>query len=388
MIIIGAGASGLMCAAQAGRRGRSVLVLDSGKRPGRKVLMAGGGKCNFTNLQVDSQNFLSQNSHFCKSALSRYSQYDFIDLVERYGIPYHERQEGQLFCDRSSADILEMLLQEARSGGAVIRMNQTVQEVLRTGGLYRVVTAAESWTAASVVVATGGVSLPAAGVSPLGFRIARNFDLPLIPPGPALVPFTWQTREKALFQPLSGVSLPVTARCGDHSFTGDLLFTHRGTSGPVSLQLSTYWDQGQEIMVDFLPRGGVDELLAESLREHPDKTLLNTLSVHLPRRLVKALLDRRDIGSMPIRTLSPGDIRKIAEAIQAVSFVPQGTEGYRTAEVTRGGVSTEALSSKTMETRTMEGLFFIGEVVDVTGQLGGYNLQWAWSSGWAAGQHC
>ncbi|SIQ48064.1 hypothetical protein SAMN05920897_109107 [Alkalispirochaeta americana] len=388
VIIIGAGASGLMCAAQAGQRGRSVLVLDAGKRPGRKILIAGGGACNFTNLRIDSSNYISHNPHFCKSSLSRYTQFDFIDLVERYGIPYHERQEGQLFCDHSSRDILDMLLQEARAGGAVTRMNQTVRTVSSQESRYRVETSSETFSADSVVVATGGISLPTAGVSPLGFRIAEHFGLPLVPPAPALVPLTWQTKEKSLFLPLSGISILVTAHCGDVSFTGDLLFTHRGVSGPVALQLSTYWEQGREVILDFLPRKNMGHLLETAQRKNPGKTALNTLALHLPRRLAETLLERSGLASVPVKDVSPKQAKQLTEEIQSFRFTPQGTEGYRTAEATRGGVSTEALSSKTMEAAGRQGLYFIGEVVDVTGQLGGYNLQWAWSSGWAAGQCC
>ena len=358
VIVIGAGAAGLMAALFAGQRGRRVLLLERANRAGKKILMSGGGRCNFTNLYVEPEHFLSANPHFCKSALSCYSQWDFIELVNRHGIPYHEKTLGQLFCDNSSRDILDMLLAEAEQVGVVLKTGSDIREVT-SDDRFRVVTTQGELQADSLVVACGGLSVPTLGGSDFGYRLARQFGHRVVPLRPALVPFTFTDGFKLLSEKLSGLSVPVRVSTGGQSFLENMLFTHRGLSGPAVLQISSYWREEQMVQVQSLPRKLVRELEELWWREQADRPLAEW-SDHL--------------------------LASVAGNLQGWSLKPAGTEGYRTAEVTLGGVDTREISSKTMESQRQPGLFFVGEVLDVTGHLGGFNFQWAWASGAAAGR--
>lgn len=384
VIVIGAGAAGLMCAIEAGRRGRRVLLLEHANRAGKKILMSGGGRCNFTNLHTTPENFLSRNLHFCKSALSRYTPWDFLALVEEHGIPWHEKKLGQLFCDHRSSDIVNMLLRECEQAGVELRVRCPVNGVHREEG-FLLDTGQGRVACESLVVATGGLSIPTMGATGFGHDLARQFGLKVLPLRAALVPFTLSGEALSWSRELSGVSADVTASCGA-TFRENLLWTHRGVSGPAVLQISSYWQPGQEVLVDLLPELDVAELIEEARRERPRIQLRTLLSEHLPRRLVELWSDRR-WPDRRMADLSAADIRQVSEALQPWRLQPAGTEGYRTAEVTLGGVDTDGLSSRTMEAATVPGLYFIGEVVDVTGHLGGFNFQWAWASGVAAGQH-
>lgn len=388
VIVIGAGAAGLMCAIEAGKRGRRVLVLDNGKRVGRKILMSGGGRCNFTNMFASPENFLSQNKHFCKSALSRYTQWDFIAMVQQHGIAYHEKTLGQLFCDDSAKDIVDMLMAEAKAANVHIALQQTISAVSFADGQYSVVTPELTRQCHSVVVASGGLSLPNLGATAFGFQLAEQFGLKVLPLRAALVPLTWQPSDKAVFEEISGVSLPVTAEANGTLFPEDMLFTHRGLSGPAILQISSYWQPGDEVVVNMSPQTDITEFLQAQQQAHPEQELKTALAKLLPKRLVEKLIEISAIHNQPLKTLHSKSIKQIADTLHSYVFKPNGTEGYRTAEVTIGGVDTDYLSSKTMEAKQQPGLYFIGEVVDVTGWLGGYNFQWAWSSGWVAGQYC
>jgi len=388
VIVIGAGAAGLMCAIEAGKRGRKVLVLDNGKRVGRKILMSGGGRCNFTNMYAAPENFLSQNKHFCKSALSRYTQWDFIALVQKHAIAYHEKTLGQLFCDDSAKDIVDMLLSEAKAANVQIALQQTITGVSFADGHYTITTAELSRQCQSVVVASGGLSLPNLGATAFGFQLAEQFGLKVLPLRAALVPLTWQPSDKAVFEEISGVSLPVTAEANGTVFPEDMLFTHRGLSGPAILQISSYWQPGDEVIVNMAPQTDVAEFLAAQQQAHPEQEVKTALGKLLPKRLVEKLLELNVFANQPLKALNPKSIKQLADSLHGYIFKPNGTEGYRTAEVTIGGVDTDYLSSKTMEAKQQPGLYFIGEVVDVTGWLGGYNFQWAWASGWVAGQYC
>ncbi|WP_333607483.1 NAD(P)/FAD-dependent oxidoreductase [Arsukibacterium sp.] len=388
VIVIGAGAAGLMCAIEAGKRGRKVLVLDNGKRVGRKILMSGGGRCNFTNIYTSHENFLSQNKHFCKSALSRYTQWDFIGLVQQHAIPYHEKTLGQLFCDDSAKDIVDMLLAEAKAANVQIALQQQISAVSFAAGQYTISTPELERQCSSLVVASGGLSLPNLGATPFGFQLAEQFGLTVLPLRAALVPLTWQPSDKAVFEEISGVSLPVTAQANGTLFPEDMLFTHRGLSGPAILQISSYWQPGDEVLVNLSPETDVAAFLANQQQAHPEQEVKTALSKLLPKRLVEKLLEIQILTNQPLKALNPKSIKQIADSLHGYIFKPNGTEGYRTAEVTIGGVDTEGLSSKTMEAKHQPGLYFIGEVVDVTGWLGGYNFQWAWASGWVAGQYC
>ncbi len=389
VIVLGAGAAGLFCAIEAAKRGRKTLVLDNGKRIGRKILMSGGGRCNFTNIYASPANYLSQNPHFCKSALSRYTQWDFIALVQQYGIRYHEKTLGQLFCDDSAKDIVDMLQRECDKAGVQIALQQDISQVtaLAEGG-YQLDTPQLSRRCQSLVVATGGLSLPNLGATPFGFQLAEQFGLNVLPVRAGLVPLTWQPADKAVFEEISGVSLPVTAEADDTVFAEDMLFTHRGLSGPAILQISSFWQPGEELKVNLLPNQDLVALLTEQQQQHPAQELKTTLARILPKRLVEKLQQLHVFQNQPLKALNPKSIQHLADSLQQYVFKPNGTEGYRTAEVTLGGVDTNELSSKTMETKKQPGLYFIGEVADVTGWLGGYNFQWAWSSGWVAGQYC
>ncbi|AEY00353.1 hypothetical protein GU3_02980 [Oceanimonas sp. GK1] len=383
VIVIGAGAAGLMCAAEAGQRGRRVLVLDHGKRIGRKILMSGGGRCNFTNYHVEPGAYLCANPHFVKSALARYTQWDFIALVNKHGIPYHEKTLGQLFCDNSAQDIVDVLVSECDAAGVTIRLRTEILAVDRLGDGFCVATAGEEVSCRSLVVASGGLSMPKIGASPFGYRLAEQFGLKVLPTRAGLVPFTLQPEDKQTLEPLAGVSLPVVAESEDGTrFAENLLFTHRGVSGPAVLQISSYWQPGERVTFELLPAGS----LAQAVAESPNQELKTWLARHLPKRLVEALLARGELSSKPLKQYTPRELATVEALLAAWPLQPGGTEGYRTAEVTLGGVDTNELSSKTMEAKKVPNLYFIGEVMDVTGWLGGYNFQWAWSSGWVAGQ--
>ena len=390
VIVLGGGAAGLMCAAVAGARGRRVHVLEKTRRVGKKILMSGGGRCNFTNLYSEPANFLSANPHYCKSALARYTPADFIALVEAHGIAYHEKERGQLFCDESSKQIVRMLLDECADAGVNVHTEVDIRRVSRTDdGTFRVETGAGVWTGAALVVATGGLSIPKMGASGLGFDLARQFGLVVREPRPALVPFTLPAGERKAFAELSGLGLEVEAHCNDASFDAGMLFTHRGLSGPAMLQVSSYWQAGDGVGVDFLPGRDVAGWLAERRTARPNARLSTVLAERLPKRLAACLC--RDVGTASLgdprlKSLSDDDLAALAARLVDWRFRPDGTEGYRTAEVTIGGVDTDGLSSATMAARDVPGLYFIGEVVDVTGHLGGHNFQWAWASANAAGQ--
>jgi len=388
VIVIGAGAAGLFSAIEAGKRGRRVLVLDNGKKIGRKILMSGGGRCNFTNIYASHQNYLSQNPHFCKSALSRYTQWDFISLVQQYQIPYHEKTLGQLFCDDSAKDIVELLSSECRKAGVQIALQQQISSVSHEDGLFQVVTPELTRTCQSLVVACGGLSLPNLGATALGYQLAEQFGLKVLPVRAALVPLTWQPADKAVFEEISGVALPVTAEANDVVFPEDMLFTHRGLSGPAILQISSFWQPGDDLLINLLPQLDLPAFLQEQQQKHPEQELKTALGKVLPKRLVEKLIELKVLNNQPLKALQHKSIATISQTLHRYVFKPNGTEGYRTAEVTLGGVDTNELSSKTMEAKKQPGLYFVGEVMDVTGWLGGYNFQWAWSSGWVAGQYC
>lgn len=375
-----------MCAATAGRRGRRVLVLEGSNRVGKKILMSGGGRCNFTNLHCEPANFISANPHYCKSALSRYTQWDFIALVEKYGIPYHEKESGQLFCDNSSKDIVAMLLAECEQAGVEIRTSVDIEAVSYDSG-YTTDTAQGSFTSKAVVVATGGLSIPKMGATGFGYQVARQFGIHVLPTRAGLVPFTFSGAMHDLTERLSGVSAPAIVSTDAVSFPGDILFTHRGLSGPATLQASSYWTPGEAISIDLLPGDDIAARLLRMKREQPKSLLRTALGTLLPRALVAELqaLFWPGQAELPLADFANSLLETIGRQMAAWSLRPAGTEGYRTAEVTLGGVDTDALSSQTMEARSRPGLYFIGEVVDVTGHLGGFNFQWAWSSGYAAG---
>lgn len=387
VIIIGAGASGLMCASEAGKRGKKVLVLDHEKKPGQKILMSGGGRCNFTNISLDASNYISRNPHFCKSALSRFTQWDFIAKMEQHKIAFHERDHGQLFCDNSSQDILSMLLDECEKVKVEFMFETGVKSVGRNGEKhFSVMTDRGEFKAPALVVATGGLSIPGIGASPLGYKIAESFNIKVWPPSPGLVPFTLQPKDKERLATLSGMSVNAVVICGQKSFRENLLFTHRGLSGPVILQISSHWEPGDTLVIDLLPGVELLSLLKQAQQERPRQKVKSMLADFLPKRLVAALVEA-DLSEATLSSVSHSRFEEIAASLKHWEVKPGGTEGYRTAEVTRGGVDCDEISSKTMESRREKGLFFIGEVLDVTGWLGGYNLQWAWSSGWVAGQY-
>ncbi|MBI9088889.1 MAG: NAD(P)/FAD-dependent oxidoreductase [Desulfobacterium sp.] len=386
IIIIGAGASGLMCAIEAGNRGRSVLVLDHEKRAGKKILMSGGGRCNFTNLSLSPANYISANPHFCKSALSRFTQWDFLAKIEQHKIPYHERDHGQLFCNDSAKEILTMLLSECDQASVEVRLDTQVTGITREEGLgFTVTTPKEVFKSNSLVVATGGLSIPGAGATPLGYKIAEQFNIKVCPPSPGLVPFTLQPQDKERLAPLSGISVDAVVTCGQHSFRENLLFTHRGLSGPVILQISSHWQPGETVSIDLLPGIDLVSLLKKAQQDHPKQQVKSMLANIMPKRLVTAMVEK-NIAEAPLNSVSHTRFTALGASLKQWAVKPGGTEGYRTAEVTKGGVDCDGVSSKTMEARKVPGLYFIGEVLDVTGWLGGYNLQWAWSSGWVAGQ--
>lgn len=387
VVIIGAGAAGLMAAATAGYRGRSVTVVDMGKKPGRKILISGGGRCNFTNENASPENYLCQNPHFAKSALSRYSAQDFIELVDRHGLNYHHKTLGQLFCDDSAQDIVDILMTECEWAGVDVAMRSEVISVNKNDIGYEIVTAGESYQCESLVIASGGLTMPKLGASPIGFKVAEQFGLKVLPTMAALVPFTLHDHDKQKFDGLSGISMATEVTSEDATtFKENILFTHRGLSGPAILQISSFWRSGQAVTINLLPETPIDKLISEWRETSGQKSLKNMLATVLPKRFIEALVKQKDITDKAINQISNDEITYLGQYLHNWQIKPNGTEGYRTAEVTLGGVDTDELSSKTFEAKKAKGLYFIGEAIDVTGWLGGYNFQFAWSSGVACGQ--
>jgi predicted Rossmann fold flavoprotein len=386
VLIIGASAAGLMCAIEAGKRGRKVIVLDHASKPGKKILMSGGGRCNFTNIDVSASNYISHNPHFCKSAISRYTQWDFIAMVNEYHIPYHERDSGKLFCVGSARDILDMLLSECAKVNVDIRLNCNIESIDKANNnAFKLDTSLGVFQGSSLVIASGGLSIPKMGASPLGYKVAVQFGHHVWPTTAGLVPFTLQPQDKSEFSELSGISVYSIVSNERIQFSGNILFTHRGLSGPAILQISSYWRPGESININLLPGLDVADHIKTRQSIQPNIKLKTVLGEILPKRLVLALLGK-DTVDAPLQSLSRARLGEIARQLQHWQIRPNGTEGYRTAEVTLGGVDCNELSSRTMESGKVANLYFIGEVVDVTGWLGGYNFQWAWSSGWCAGQ--
>ena len=384
VIVIGAGAAGMMCAAIAGQRGRRVLLLDHAEKPGKKILISGGGRCNFTNLHCEPENFLSQNRHFHKSALAQYTEHDFIEMVERHGIAWHEKTLGQLFCDGSAREIVAMLLAECEVGGVDLRLSCSISDISKADG-FRVETDKGVFTGASLVLATGSLSIPKMGATGFAHRIAKKFGLTLTNIRPALVPLTFDAEALAMMRPLSGVSLECRAACGDASFREGMLLTHKGLSGPAILQVSSYWREGEAITLDIAPGHDAADRLVTAKHERGRGEPKTALGDILPTRLAGAFateLPAKRMADLPDKAL-----RALGERLNRWVLHPSGTEGYAKAEVTLGGIDTDGLHAKTMEAKTVPGLYAIGEAVDVTGWLGGYNFQWAWSSGWVAGMN-
>jgi predicted Rossmann fold flavoprotein len=386
VLIIGASAAGLMCAIEAGKRGRKVIVLDHANKPGKKILMSGGGRCNFTNTEISANNFISHNRHFCKSALSRYTQWDFIAMVNEYQIPYHERDLGKLFCDDSAKDILNMLLAECEKVNVTIQLDCDVKNIEKLeSNTFEITTSPGIFQTTSLVIASGGLSIPKMCASPFGYKVAEQFGHHIWPTSAGLVPFTLQPHDKEQLAGLSGISVESVVSNERIQFKENILFTHRGLSGPAILQISSYWLPGEAIQINLLPELDLVDFLKTGQATQPNIKLKTLLAEVLPKRLIPALLGQETVD-MPLQELSYIRLEEIAHQLQHWQIKPNGTEGYRTAEVTLGGVDCNELSSKTMESSKVAGLYFIGEVVDVTGWLGGYNFQWAWSSGWCAGQ--
>ncbi len=384
VVVIGAGAAGMMCAGIAGQRGRKVLVLEAAKAPGEKIRISGGGRCNFTNLHASPAQFLSANPHFCISALSRYTQRDFIALVARHRIGWHEKALGQLFCDGSAGQIIDMLLDEMRRGGVQLQLKAQVQYMERTSDGFAVQLASgDVLECGALVVATGGKSIPKMGATDFGYRLAGQFGVPVTDTRPGLVPLTFDGELLERLTPLAGVAAPARVTCGKTRFDEALLFTHRGLSGPAILQISSYWREGAQIAIDLLPGSNAMQALRAARQQNGKQSASSFLAGLLPRRLAKEITEAGYDGALG--GLSDARLEALATQLNDWRIIPAGTEGYRTAEVTLGGIDTHALDSKTMQARAVPGLYFIGEVVDVTGWLGGYNFQWAWSSGWCAG---
>lgn len=386
VVVIGAGAAGLMCAAEAGKRGRSVLVVDHAKKPGRKILISGGGRCNFTNYDVTAHNFVCNNAHFVKSALSQYTNWDFISMISKYGIEFEERDHGQLFCVDSAKEIVGMLLKECELAGVNYRYNCDVHSIEKKESGFTLKLDTETIECESLVVATGGLSMPKLGATPFGYQLAEQFGLSMVPTSAGLVPFTLHKEDKEAFSELSGIAVPVVveSESGD-SFKENLLFTHRGLSGPSILQISSYWSAGQKVMIDLLPNNDLSEELDKMREAHPNQSVKNSLAKLLPKRVVETLLNTTVFQERSLKQVNNKEQEQLCTLIHQWKVLPNGTEGYRTAEVTLGGVNTDELSSKTMESKKIPGLYFVGEVMDVSGWLGGYNFQWAWSSGYVAG---
>ncbi len=387
VIIIGAGASGLLCAMTAGARGRSVLLLDKSNKAGKKILLSGGGRCNFTNLDVTATNFLSDNKHFCKSALSRYNQWEFISMVASHGIDYHERDHGQLFCDDSAKQILNMLISECESVGVEIRTRCEINQITHDDK-FLLESNLGAFRCKSLVIATGGLSFPTMGASGFGYDIARQFGHSLISTRAGLVPFTFSDQLKGVCERLSGSAINVTISCGKQRFSEALLFTHRGLSGPSVLQISNYWQSSQSVEIDLLPSEDALELLITLKQNHPKSLLRSQLAKLLPKALVVELeaLWWTSHRESPLAEFPDKALKLVAQKLNQWQLKPSGTEGYRTAEVTLGGVNCNEISSKSMQSKLHPDLYFIGEVLDVTGHLGGFNFQWAWASGHAAGE--
>ncbi|ABK90398.1 NAD(P)/FAD-dependent oxidoreductase [Francisella tularensis subsp. novicida] len=385
VIIIGAGAAGLMCAIEAAKRARKTLVLDHANKIGKKILMSGGGRCNFTNYNIAADRYLADNPHFMKSALSRYTQWDFIAMVNDYNIPYHEKTLGQLFCDNKAKDIVNMLLDECQKYQAKIQLHTTIENITKNENLFYITTNTDEYTCQSLVIATGGLSIPTMGATGFGYKIAKKFGLKINPQRAGLVPFVFNSEDQQKFGQLRGIS--IFCRVSNHqaSFDENILFTHKGLSGPAILQISSYWNSGESIEIDLSPNIKITDFLNNKKDQGTKTTLKNTLTELLPKNFVANFFNS-DILEKRTCDLAIDEISLIAKKIHQWLVYPQTTEGYRTAEVTLGGVSCDELSSKTLETNKVKGLYFIGEVVDVTGWLGGYNFQWAWASGWAAGQ--
>ena len=384
-LIVGAGAAGLMCAIAASRRGRRVLVIEHANRVGKKILMSGGGRCNYTNTGTTPANFLSANPHFCKSALARYTPADFIALVERHGIAYHEKELGQLFCDDSSKQIVRMLLDECAAAGVRIETNCTVTRVRHGDAAFHLDTASGTFSAPALVIASGGLSIPSMGASGFGYEIARQFGHRVLPTRAGLVPLILSGKHQERLTDLAGVALPIEARCNGTSFHNFMLITHRGISGPAILQISSYWNPGDNLRLNLLPDAAAFEWLRTQQAERPAAEFKTVLGERLPKRFAQRVCEHW-LPSKPMRQYREADLREIAAQLADWPLIASGTEGYRTAEVTLGGIDTDELSSTTMQSRRIPGLYFIGEVVDVTGWLGGYNFQWAWASGHACGE--
>lgn len=383
VIVIGAGASGLVCAIEAGRRGRSVIILDHAKRAGSKIRVSGGGRCNFTNLNMSHEHFISRNSHFCKSALARFRPHDFVSLLTQYGIGYYEKDEGQLFCKKSSGEVVDMLYKESKRTGAEIVLNCNIRNIERKD-CFIVSTDKGVYESESLVIATGGMSYPELGATDIGYRIAGRFGLKVTALKPALVPFKFSSKDSRVFGELSGISLSVEVSCKNMDFKGNMLFTHRGLSGPAMLQISSYWDQGDEININLLPDFDVHEFFAE--KRHSKMEMRNLLSQFFPKRFADIWCEL-NFRSKPLYQYNDKELKEIAHKLHNWVIRPAGTDGYSKAEVTLGGIDTNELSSRTMEAKKVSGLYFAGEVIDVTGRLGGYNLHWAWASGFSAGQY-
>lgn len=388
VIVLGGGASGLMCALTAGQRGKRVLVLDSSNKIGKKILMSGGGRCNFTNYTIEAENYICDNPHFVKSALSQYTQWDFIALVQQYGIAYHERDHGQLFCDQSAKDILKMLEAECAKGKVKILVRAQCEKISFNQSFY-LNTSIGKFKSDALVVATGGLSIPTLGSSAYGYEVAQQFGHSLNPVRAGLVPFTFSDWFKKVTEKLSGTALRVSISTARKSFTENILFTHRGLSGPAVLQISNYWMPGETISINLMPDDNVTELLINYKQQKPKSLLKNLLAAHLPLSLVLELEKQfwKQAADKPVAEISQAELGRIADVISNLELKPSGTEGYRTAEVTLGGICTDDVSSKTMQSNIQSGLYLVGEVLDVTGHLGGYNFQWAWSSGFVAGMN-
>lgn len=386
VIVIGAGAAGLMCAIHAANRGRQVLLLDHANKPGKKILMSGGGRCNFTNMYTEPANFLSHNPHFCKSALARYTQWDFIEMVGKHAVPYHEKKLGQLFCDNKSSDILDMLLSELQSAGAELRMDTRIEQIEKLEHGYLLETSMGTLQCQSLVIATGGLSIPTLGATGFGYQVARQFGHTLLPTRAGLVPFTiTEPQLKAMCTELSGTSVDCIASCNGTSFRENLLFTHRGLSGPAILQISSFWNAGDSVEINLLPDHDALGWLQQQQAERPNSELKTLLGELFTKKMAN-LLAEHWFTSKPMKQYTPAELAEVAEKLAAWQVVPAGTEGYRTAEVTLGGVDTREVSSKTLESLKSPGLYFVGEVLDVSGHLGGFNFQWAWASAYAAAQ--
>lgn len=396
VVVIGAGAAGLMCAIEAAKRGRDVVILDHANKPGKKILMSGGGRCNFTNYYASPENYISHNPHFCKSALSRYTQWDFISLVEKHKIPYYEKTLGQLFCENKAKDIVNMLLAECAEYHALLKLDTCIESIAKSNNKFIIKTYYKknnesiTYSADSVVIACGGLSIPTMGATNFGYKIAKQFGLNIFETKPALVPFRLSDKQNEIHSSISGVSHDATAECNNTVFKEGMLFTHRGISGPSILQISSYWKVGDTVSLNLLPDYDLSKELFEQQQKNPDKNIKTILSRYLPKNIVKIFLENycsQDYSDYAIKQLNHKQLQNIIDLFTKWQIKPIGTEGYRTAEVTLGGVDVNKLSSKTMEVKSVQGLYFVGEVLDVTGWLGGYNFQWAWSSGWVAGQY-